>query len=251
MSKERWQSKVALVTGASSGIGRAIATRLAAAGLHVVLAARRRARLEALHSELQAASLESTCVELDVRDEASVQACMAAVRRQAGGLHVLVNNAGLGYGESLLEGSTERFREMLEVNVLGLCVVTREGIALMREHGQEGHVFNLGSLSGHRIPPGSNLYGATKFAVRSLTESLRRELLEAALPIRVTSISPGYVETEFHKRYYGSQRKSEQLYSSYKVLEPNDVADALLYALHTPAHVQVHDLLLRPSAQPT
>ncbi len=174
-----------------------------------------------------------------------------SARERWGGVDVLVNNAGLGYGSSLLSGETDEWREMLEVNVLGLCLCTREAVKDMRRRGGEGHIFHLSSMAAHRVPPGSNLYGATKFAVRALTESLRLELHEAELPVRVTSVSPGLVETEFHQRYFGSEEEARRRYSRFKVLEAADIADAVAYALGTPPHVQVHDLLIRSTAQAT
>lgn len=243
----RWNGKVALVTGASSGIGSAVARRLVDAGLTVVAAARRRDRLDKLQRALGSALHP---IAMDLGEEASILAAMAEIRETYGALDVLVNSAGIGYGEPLLTGKTSRWREMLDVNVLGLAVCTREGVQLMQPQ-PEGHVIHIGSLSGHRVPSGSSVYGATKFAVRSLTESLRLELLAAKRPIRVTAVSPGYVESEFHERYYGDADQAAELYSRMKVLEPKDVADAVAYALATPNHVQVHDLLIRATAQPT
>jgi len=215
--------------------------------MKVCVTARSLERLSSLQKELGDHSLP---LEMDVTNEASVLAGMGRVKEIHGGLDVLVNNAGLGYQESLLDGSTARFKEMLDVNILGLLMTTREGIKLM-EGREEGHVFQLGSMAGHRIAPGSNLYGATKYAVRALTESLRQELHASKRPIRVSSVSPGFVETKFHQRYFDSEEKSEALYSAQKVLEPGDIADAVLYALGTPEHVAVHDLLIRSRYQST
>jgi len=243
----RWKDKVAVVTGASSGIGAAIARRLAGAGLRVWLAARYSERVAAVAAEL---GPQARAIALDVRDESSVAQAFARIAEEAGGLDVLVNNAGLGHQESLLTGSTERWREMLEVNVLGLCVCTREAVHHMRGR-PEGHIFHLGSLSGHRIPPGSNVYGATKYAVRALTESLRQELHAEGLPIRVTALSPGYVQTAFHEKLFKSAEASRELYERYRVLDPDDVAAALVHALAAPPHVAIHDVLLRSREQPT
>lgn len=244
---ERWSKKVALVTGASSGIGQAVAVRLLEAGLTVFVAGRRKERLERIAQDWGESAVPLV---MDVSSEDSVVSGFAHIEERCGGLDVLVNNAGLGHQESLLSGSTQKWREMIDVNVLGLCICTREGVALMRGR-EEGHVFHLGSLSGHRIPPGSNVYGATKYAVRSLTESLRQELHQERLPIRVTSVSPGYVETEFHEKHFDSTDQARELYDRYKVLEADDVADAIAYALGTPPHVAVHDILIRSTHQPT
>jgi NADP-dependent 3-hydroxy acid dehydrogenase YdfG len=237
------------VTGASSGIGWAIATALAEAGMKVAACARRGDRLEALAASLPDAELLG--VPTDLRDEASLAALFATVRARWGGVDVLVNNAGLGHAAPLVSGETARWREMLEVNVLALCVCTREAIADMRGRGDRGHVFHVSSMSGHRVPEGSGVYSATKYAVRSLTEGLRKELRALDSAIRVTAISPGFVETEFAERYHQSAAAAKETYSRFKVLEPADIADAVLYALSAPDHVEVHDVLMRPTAQST
>ncbi len=244
---ERWRSKVALVTGASSGIGAAVTRKLAQEGLTVYAAARRRQRLDDL---ARSSGGHVIPVSVDLRDEGSIRHLFARIEEEQGGLDVLVNNAGLGHQESLLEGATERWREMLEVNVLSLCVCTREGVRLMRGRS-EGHIFHLGSLSGHRNVAGSGVYGATKFAVRSLTESLRQEIVAAGLALRVTSVSPGFVETEFHEKHFKSQEKSRELYTRYRVLHASDVADQMIHALAAPAHVAIHDILVRSRHQPS
>lgn len=247
---QRWRGKVALVTGASAGIGAALARRLGAAGMKVVLAARRRERLEALADELREAGHHALPVATDLRDEASILALFATVREQWGGVDVLVNNAGLGHAAPLLTGDTAAWREMLEVNVLALCVCTREAVADMRRRGDDGHVVHVASMAAHRVPPGSGVYSASKFAVRSLTEGLRQELRECGSGVRATAISPGYVETEFHAGYFGSEDKAAEAYSRFKVLDAEDVVDAIVYVLGAPAHVAVHDILLRPTDQP-
>ena len=246
---ERWRDRVALVTGASSGIGWAIATSLAEAGMKVAACGRRAARLEALAASLPAA--EVLAVPTDLRDEASIAALFETIRERWGGVDVLVNNAGLGHKAPLVSGETARWREMLEVNVLALCVCTREAIADMRRRGDRGHVFHISSMSGHRVPAGSGVYSATKYAVRSLTEGLRQELRALDSGIRVSAISPGFVETEFAERYHQSAEIAEETYSRFKVLEPADVANAVRYALSAPDHVEVHDVLIRPTAQNT
>ncbi len=242
---QRWQGKVALVTGASSGIGEAVARRLAADGMRVVAVARRRGRLEAL-----AASHEAiTPMAYDLRDEGAIAGLFEAIRRDLGGVDVLVNNAGLGRSASLLTGDTASWREMLEVNVLALCVCTREAIADMRRRGDDGYVIHVSSMAAYRVPPGAAVYSATKFAVRSLTEGLRVELREAGSDIRVTAISPGFVETEFAEVFHRDPAATAATYGHFKVLEPGDIADMVAFALASPPHMQLHDLLVRPTDQ--
>jgi NADP-dependent 3-hydroxy acid dehydrogenase YdfG len=248
-SMEPWRHKVALVTGASSGIGRAIALGLARAGMRVACAARRGERLAALGAEAPADAIVPFTV--DLRDERQIVALFAELRGRLGGVDVLVNNAGLGHDAPLMSGATDHWREMLEVNVLALCVCTREAIADMRARGDRGHVIHLSSMAAHRVPRGSGVYSASKYAVRSLTEALRQELRQAGSAIRVTAVSPGFVETEFAALYHRSEEAAERTYRRYPVLQPEDVAEAVIYALSSPPHVQIHDVLMRPTEQET
>jgi len=236
-----------VVTGASSGIGAATARAFVGAGAAVTLAARRVDRLTALASELGKAA---AVVQADLRIEADVVRLIASARERFGGVDVLVNNAGLGRNAPLSSASSELWREMLETNVLGLAIATREAIQDMDRRGVAGHIVNVSSMAGHRIPgPDSAMYAATKFAVRALTEGLRQELRARDSAIRVAEVSPGYVETEFAQVFSGSAEAAAKQYSRLKVLEPRDVAETILWIVTQPAHVQVHDVLMRPTAQ--
>ena len=246
---EHWRGRVALVTGASSGIGRAVATTLAADGLRVALAARRADRLAALEQELRARGGDAVAIPTDLRTEADILALFRRVRESWGGVDVLVNNGGLGRRAPLMSADTALWREMIDVNLLALCICTREAIRDMQSRGVGGYIIHISSMAGHRVPPGSGVYAATKFAVRALTEALRQELRAADCPIRVTAISPGYVETEFAAVYDQSEEAARKTYSRLKALEPGDIAQAVTYVLSQPAHVQVHDILLRPREQ--
>jgi NADP-dependent 3-hydroxy acid dehydrogenase YdfG len=238
------------VTGASSGIGAAVAERLVAEGVRVALVARRVDRLRALAQRVDPAGERTLVVSGDVRHEASIASVFRAVRGHWGGVDVLVNNAGLGYAASLIDGETAAWREMLEVNVLGLCICTREALSDMLPNNR-GHVLHISSMAAHRVPPGSGVYSASKYAVRSLTEGLRQELRGRGSAVRVTAISPAYVETEFAEKYHGGPGKAAETYGRFKVLEAADVANAAWYVLSQPAHVQVHDILLRATEQPS
>lgn len=248
---QQWVGRTALVTGASSGIGEAIAQRLLAAGMRVVGCARRSDRVAEILAAADWNAESTLAVGCDVRDEASVLAAFAAARDRFGGVDVLINNAGLGHAAPLAEGRVEEWREMLDVNILGLCICTREALADMRARQVSGQIIHIGSMAGQRVPAGAGLYGATKHAVRALTESLRLELREAGDPIRIGEICPGYVETGFASHYLKSEEKARETYSRFKVLEPVDVAEAVVYMLSCPQHVQVHDILLRPTEQPS
>ncbi len=244
----RWTDRVALITGASSGIGRATAETLAAAGMRVGLVARRRDRIDALAAKIGERALP---IEADLRETASIPKIFDAVREAFGGVDVLVNNAGLGHLAPLLSGDPERWREMLDVNVLALSVCTKEAIADMRRRDVDGHVIHISSMASHRVPPSSGMYSASKYAVRALTEAVRQELRAIDSPIRITAISPGFVETEFAEKYHRRPEAAAESYGRYKVLEDGDIADAVAYVLNAPAHMQVHDMLIRPTDQPS
>jgi 17beta-estradiol 17-dehydrogenase / 3beta-hydroxysteroid 3-dehydrogenase len=196
---ERWRGRTALVTGASSGIGRSCAEALARAGLRVALCARRAERLDELAASLEAEGAEVLSIPADLRQEGSILAAFEAIRARWG-----------------------------EV---------------------DGQVVHVSSMSAHRVPTYGGVYSATKFAVRSLTEGLRKELRVAGSDIRVASISPGYVETEFARIFDGSEEAARATYARYPCIQPDEIADALLYLLGQPAHLEVHDILLRPVRQ--
>lgn len=247
---QRWHDAVALVTGASSGIGAAVARELSGAGLRVVLAARREDRIAALATEFPGGDERVLPLGVDLRDEGAILAMFETVRSQWGGVDVLINNAGLGHKAPLLDGETAMWREMLEVNILALCVCTREAVRDMRRR-DIGQVIHISSMSAHRVPPGSGVYSATKFAVRSLTEGLRSELRAASSGIRVAAVSPGYVETEFVEKYHRSADVAHEIFCRFPMLQPEDIAATVIHILSQPDHVEVHDVLLRATAQPT
>ncbi len=245
----RWNDKCALITGASSGIGRAIAIRLAQAGLNVVVCARREDRLKKLVEEIESQGGTALAIATDLRDQAAIDNLFERTIDTFGGVDVLVNNAGFGKDQSLFDGDTETWRAMLEVNVLALCICTREALRDMDRRDARGHIIHIGSMSGHRVPGPAGMYSATKYAVRSLTEGLRRELRARESDIRVTAISPGFVETEFAEVYHDSADKARQTYQRFKVLQPEDVANTIAHVLAAPDHVQYHDVLMRPTHQ--
>ncbi len=244
---ERWKGEVALVTGASSGIGRAVAERLLAAGMRVAVWGRRRERLQQVVASHGARALPQS---VDLRDTTAVVAGVADCQAALGPVSVLVNAAGLGQTASLCDGEVEAWREMFDVNVVALSLVTREVVRRLLERRAAGHVIHIGSLSGHRVPASAaGPYAATKFAVRALAETLRVELRRRASPIRVTCVSPGFVETEFHANYYGDEQRARELYAQQRVLTAADVADAVVHVLAAPDHVDTSDVLLRSVEQ--
>jgi NADP-dependent 3-hydroxy acid dehydrogenase YdfG len=247
---EALAGKVALVTGASSGIGRAVARALCGAGMRLGLLARRMERLATLELELTRHGGEVLCLVADLLDEEQATFALRALERRFGGVDVLVNAAGIGHAAPLRSGATPKLRELLEVNVLALSVMTREVVRGLQERGAAGHIVHVSSMSAYRVQRGeAGMYAATKHAVRALTEGLRQELRLAGSPIRVSAVSPADTETEFVERMLGA-RAARAARPAYRQLDPEDVARAVLFVLSQPPHVEIHDILLRPTAQP-
>lgn len=250
LSMDRWRGKTALVTGASSGMGEAIARRLAAEGMRVGLAARRDERLRVVQGKIEQGGGQALAIPTDLRDEESLMAMFVALRTAWGEVDVLVNNAGLGWENSMEEGRTADWREMADVNVMALAICMREALKDMdgKEHAQ---IVNVSSSTAHGVPPGKNLtfYAATKFAVRGLTDGMRAELLEKGSKVRIGMVTPGLTETGFHVRFFRDEAKAAANYAQFKTLEAEDVADAVWYLLATPPHVQISDLIFRPLGQ--
>jgi len=237
--------RIAVVTGASSGIGEATARRLREAGFFVVLGARREDRLMAVARELGGRGLV-----LDVRDPASIDAFTAAIAAEYSQVEILVNNAGLAAGlQPLAEGNDDDWVQMMETNVLGLLRVTRAMLPLLRR-APHAHIVNLGSVAGFEVYPGGVGYTASKHAVRAITKTLRLELMGE--PIRVTEIEPGMVETEFSLvRFKGDQGRASNVYKGMQPLTGADVADCIVWVVTRPPHVNVDEMVVRPIAQAT
>lgn len=252
---ERWVGRVALVTGASAGFGHSIAKRLVEHGMKVIGCARNIGKIQALSESLRGAKGSLTAIQCDLSKEDQIMAMLEKIKKDFGGVDVCVNNAGLSHDAPLLTGSTEQWRHMLDVNVLGLCICTKEAVKSMKERGvDDGHIILMGSMSGHGVVPGVpqyHFYSATKFAVRALTEGIRNELCASKSHIRVTALSPGMAETEFTSRMFPEDiGRAEKVYAIYKPLTADDVTDAVIYALSAPVHVQIHDILIRPTELP-
>ncbi|MCB1231764.1 MAG: SDR family NAD(P)-dependent oxidoreductase [Verrucomicrobiae bacterium] len=244
------EGKTALVTGASSGIGRAIAKALGNEGVKVALCARRRDRLEEVAEAIRNAGGEAW---IEAADFFQVNEIDAAVRGAAdhwgGQLDILINAAGIGRQAKLVDGDTQDWREMLDLNVLALAVATREALKFFPESG--GDIVNLGSMSGHRVPGRGGFYAATKFAVRAMTEGLRQELRIAGNLTRVSSVSPGFVDTELLDDYFrpGSGGVSKYDAINYPILKPEEIAAIVLRQLTLPRTAEITDVLVRPTAQ--
>jgi len=232
---------IAVVTGASSGIGAATARHLAQAGYDLVLGARRLDKLQAV-----AEPLGARAIALDVTDAASV----AAFCEQIPAVNVLVNNAGGALGlEPVAEAEDEKWRTMFESNVLGTMRMTRTLLPKLEASGQ-GHIVVIGSIAGFEVYPGGAGYAAAKHAERALAETLRLELL--GKPIRVTEIAPGLVETEFSLvRFGGDAERATKPYQGMTPLTADDVADAIVWAVTRPPHVNIDQMTIRPLDQAT
>ena len=192
---------------------------------------------------------EPLLVSADLRKDRDIAAIFEQTRARWEGLDILINNAGLGRKASFHDGATEDWREMLEVNVLALTVACREARGSFDEK-RGGHIVNVSSMAGHRIPPRGGFYAATKFAVRAITEGLRQELRALGSPSRVSEISPGFVTTEFHEVFYrGDAEQVAAGLPDYRVLDPRDVAASVIHLLEAPDHVAIHDVLIRSNEQ--
>jgi NADP-dependent 3-hydroxy acid dehydrogenase YdfG len=241
--------KTVFVTGASSGIGAATALAFAGQGARLLLAARRAAKLAGVASlALERGAAAVHCISLDVRDRNAVQAAIDTLPPEWARIDILVNNAGLSRGlEKLYEGAIEDWEEMIDTNVKGLLYVSRAVVPGMVARGC-GHVVNLGSTAGEMTYPNGAVYCATKAAERAINDGLRQDLL--GTPVRVTTVDPGMVETEFSiVRFHGDTGRAAKFYEGIQPLTPEDVADAILWAVTRPPHVNVARVLLTPVQQ--
>ena len=229
------EGKTAIVTGASSGIGAAIARALAAQDVRVAGGAR---RVEQLETEVK--------LELDVTDPASCERFVSQAVEELQGLHILVNNAGLGLGRDPFDASTEEDEEtVLETNVHGVMRMTRLCLPHIRDGG---HILNMGSIAGRQAYENAAVYVTSKFAVRGFSYALREDLL--GRPIHVTTVDPGLVESNFSRvRFRGDEEKAKAVYANVEPLTPEDVAECVLFALTRPPHVNVDELVVKALAQ--
>ena len=239
-----------MITGATSGIGRATARVLASEGHQLILTGRRRERLDALRDELSLAYPKGRFLTLafDVRNRDAVNQAIGSLPPEWQAIGTLINNAGLAVGlEPLHEGDPDDWERMIDTNIKGLLYVTRAvapGMAARRA----GHIVNLGSVAGREVYPGGAVYCATKHAVRALSQGMRQDLLPYG--IRVSLICPGAVETEFSLvRFKGDNQRATSVYDGYTPLTADDIARTIRFALTAPAHVDLQDILVMPTAQ--
>jgi len=240
--------KVALVTGASSGIGEATALALAEEGAAVAISARRADRLEDLAKRIEAKGGKVKVIVADVALEDQAQEMVVAANAAFGRLDILVNNAGVMLLGPIANADTEDWRRMLQTNVLGLMYATHAALPLMRAQGQ-GHIVNISSVAGRTARAGAGVYNASKWGVGAFSESLRQEVYKDK--IRVTIIEPGAVATELtqHITHPDSKKQIEQFVQAMTPLESEDIAAAILYAVTQPPRVNVNEILIRPTDQ--
>jgi len=258
--------RTAVVTGASSGIGRAIAETLGGAGAHVFLSGRTATAMEDSSKKIEAAGGRATCVIGDVRDPAVVRSLVERAVADTGRLDIMVNNAGISHPAPILEGDPEQWRAMLETNVLALLVGCQAAVKAMRDCSAEGQIVNISSIAAQRPAPG--VYGSTKHAVNAISATLRDELEEDT--IRVVNVMPGAIATNFARNFDPAfiegfvkmsgldievkqgERLPDEVFEGVKTSmkqllgDPQDVANAILYAVTQPIHVNLADIVIRP-----
>ncbi len=246
----RCENKTVLITGASSGIGLACASELAKEGARLILSARRSEKLQALALDLQETYQSAVhTISCDVRDRKAVQHALMQLPEAFQTIDVLINNAGLALGLDKMHAAlSSDWDQMIETNIKGVLHMTEYVLPKMLARGV-GHVINIGSTAGHQTYPGGSVYCATKYAVAALTRTLSQEV--AGTKLRVTEIAPGMVETEFSLiRFKGDQTRAQKVYENITALTPRDVADAIVYAITRPAHVNIAQILLYATDQP-
>jgi 3-hydroxy acid dehydrogenase/malonic semialdehyde reductase len=238
-------SKIAMITGASSGIGEATARKLASVGWNLILTARRYERLEKLKKELR---VDCHLLRLDVRKRGDVEDAVNGLPATWKNIDLLVNNAGLSrHLTKLHEGDPEAWDEMIDTNVKGLLYVSRAVIPGMVARGK-GHIINVGSIAGHEVYPNGNVYCASKFAVDAITKGMMMDLVDT--PIRVSTVDPGLVETEFSiVRFYGDSERAGKVYQGLKPLSGDDVAETIEWIASRPEHIQIAQVVILPKSQ--
>lgn len=248
---DRFKNKIVFITGASSGIGAACAEQFAKAGAKLLLCARRIEKVNELAKQLRTEHhVEIHTFQLDIRQFADVQKTLKSLPVAWQTIDYLINNAGLAAGlDTLQEGSIDDWEAMIDTNVKGLLYVTKEILPRMIERNS-GHIINIGSIAGHYVYPKGAVYCASKYAVNALTNGLRMDLL--GTKIRVSTVDPGAVETNFSLvRFKGDSDRASAVYEGIDPLTPQDVADAVFYCASRPLHVNISEIIIMPTDQPS
>jgi 3-hydroxy acid dehydrogenase / malonic semialdehyde reductase len=241
------QKRIALITGATSGIGEATARLLAKNNFDIILCGRRKERLQTLEKELTATT-EVTTLSFDVKNRKEVNAAIQSLSLRWKNIDILINNAGNAHGlDPIQTGNVDDWDAMMDINVKGLLYVSHEVLPVMTER-KTGHIINIGSIAGKETYANGNVYCASKAAVDVITKGMRIDL--NSFGIKVTAIHPGLVETEFSLvRFKGDNERASTVYKGFDPLAGEDIADLILFALTRPAHVVIADLLVLPTAQ--
>lgn len=240
-------NKTALITGATSGIGRATARLLAKNNFRLIVCGRRAERLEELHTELKEIT-EVHTLQFDVSDKDGVNSAIHSLPDNFSTIDILINNAGNAHGLSAIQdGDTADWDAMIDSNIRGLLYVSKAIIPKMIQQ-QSGHIINIGSIAGKEVYPNGNVYCATKYAVDALNQGMRMDLNQHG--IRVGAINPGAVETEFSQvRFKGDTEKAGNVYKGFEPLKPEDIADIIHFVITRPYHINITDLMVLPTAQ--
>lgn len=240
--------KIALITGATSGIGEGCARRFAKGGYNLIITGRNTEKLDSLTKELTQEGIEVLPLVFDVRDREAAKKAVGSIPEQWQSIDVLINNAGLARGlEPEYEGSFDDWDQMIDTNIKGLLTMTRFIVPGMVERNH-GHVINIGSVAGDAAYAGGNVYCATKAAVKAITDGLRIDIADTAL--RVTDIKPGLVETNFSNiRFHGDTDRADNVYKGIKPLTGDDIADVCFYVASAPEHVQIAEVLILATHQ--
>ena len=241
--------RIAFITGATAGIGESCAIKFAENNYNLIIAGRRKERLEALAASLQKKyGVAVLPLVMDVRNKQRVKEVVASLPEEWKNIDVLVNNAGLALGlDSFQQGDEEDWEVMIDTNIKGLLYVGRAVSQAMVERSH-GHIINIGSIAGKEVYPKGNVYSATKHAVDAITKGMRQDLLRHG--VRVTQVAPGAVKTEFSLvRFKGDESRASMVYQNYRPLTPADIAEVVYFATSLPAHVNVNDVVVMPTDQ--
>jgi NADP-dependent 3-hydroxy acid dehydrogenase YdfG len=238
---------IVLITGATSGIGKATANLLASKRYKLILCGRRNERLESIKKKLELLTPVMT-LSFDVRDRREVEKILGSLPDDWKDIDVLINNAGNAHGLSAIDkGNVDDWDAMIDINVKGLLYISKAILPIMVER-KKGHIINIGSIAGKEVYSGGNVYCASKYAVDAITQGMRIDLNEHG--IKVSAINPGMVETEFSLvRFKGNEDKAKSVYKGMEPLRPEDIADIIHFIISRPAHVNIADLLVLPTAQ--
>jgi 3-hydroxy acid dehydrogenase/malonic semialdehyde reductase len=240
---------IALITGATSGFGKAIAIKFASAGHDVIITGRRKELLQQVKSEIESAyAVKALTLHFDVRDKKAVNEHLSNIPAEWKKLNIVVNNAGLAAGKDYFdEASMDDWEQMIDTNVKGLLYVSRAALPYLIDNGG-GHIVNIGSIAGKQVYEKGNVYCATKHSVDAISHSMRIDLLRHK--IKVTAIHPGMAETEFSLvRFKGNEEAAKAVYAGVTPLSADDIADAVYYCTSLPAHVCINDMVIMPTAQ--